>query len=66
MGSQIAKCRFAPFCPAGVILADAAQNTLMFISFTAYFVELTSSVLTIYLRYNKCTRKGCVVSGVAR
>ncbi|WP_295684118.1 hypothetical protein [uncultured Fibrobacter sp.] len=30
MGSQIAKCRFAPFCPSGVILTDAAQNTLLF------------------------------------
>ncbi|MBO4714175.1 MAG: hypothetical protein J5615_09900, partial [Fibrobacter sp.] len=34
---------------------DAAQNTLMFISFTAYFVELTS---TFYL--------DIVVNGVAR
>ena len=33
----------------------------------AYFVELTSSVLSIYLRYNKCTREGCIYCiGVAR
>ena len=48
MGSQIAKCHFAPFCPSGVILADAAQNTLIFTSFIRVFCRTDFGVLFGY------------------
>ena len=56
MGSQIAKCRFAPFCPSGGILAGMPRKIRFYsLRSYAYFVELTSSFFL-----------DMVVSGVAR
>ena len=57
-GSQIAKCRFAPFCPSGVILTDAAQNTLLFTSFIRVFCRTDFVSSHCLLSINKGPRKG--------